>query len=151
MHPKGTCRTNTRPLISTLKKIRDTLQHSHVAYVESMRLEITHFQKCMYKQDPLLIVSTFYAPNPNLLARVMIPTPKLWLKFRNKYDSRGGVVILTPNPKPEAPRCPFLSGSSPLTCMAWDDLPSSNATASINSGSLDQTNPTTASKYGYLR
>ena len=35
----------------------------------------------------------------------------------------GGVVSPTPNPQPGGPVYLFLSGSSPLTCLAWQALP----------------------------
>jgi hypothetical protein len=36
---------------------------------------------------------------------------------------RVGSLPPTPNPQPGGPRCPFLFGSSPLTCLAWVTLP----------------------------
>ena len=42
-----------------------------------------------------------------------------------------GVVNPTPNPQPGGPGYPFLSGSSPLTYLAWEALPVAYATASI--------------------
>jgi hypothetical protein len=45
-----------------------------------------------------------------------------------------GVVSLTPNPQPGGPGYPFLSGLSPLTCLAWEALPVAYATASIALG-----------------
>ena len=36
-----------------------------------------------------------------------------------------------PNPHPGGPGYPFLSGSSPLTCLAWEALPVAYTTASI--------------------
>jgi hypothetical protein len=53
------------------------------------------------------------------------------LRFRYNIFLRGGVVNLTPNPQPGGPGYPFLSGSSPLTCLAWEALPVAHATASI--------------------
>jgi hypothetical protein len=47
---------------------------------------------------------------------------------------RGEVVSLTPNPQPGGLGYPFLSGSSPLTCLAWESLPVAYATASIALG-----------------
>jgi hypothetical protein len=43
----------------------------------------------------------------------------------------GGFVSLTPNPRPGGPGYPFSSGSSPLTCLAWETLPVAYATCSI--------------------
>jgi len=60
----------------------------------------------------------------------LIPFPKLWLKFRNKYGLRGGVVRSTANPQTGAPGYPVLSRLSPLTCQVWDNLTLSKATAS---------------------
>jgi len=40
-------------------------------------------------------------------------------------------VSPTPNPQPGGPGYSFLSGSSPLTCLAWEALPVAYATASI--------------------
>jgi hypothetical protein len=45
-----------------------------------------------------------------------------------------GVVSPTPNPHPGGPGYPFLSGSSPLTCLAWEALPVAYATASLALG-----------------
>jgi hypothetical protein len=45
-----------------------------------------------------------------------------------------GVVSPTPNPQPGGPGYHFLSGSSPLTCLAWEALPVAYATASIALG-----------------
>jgi hypothetical protein len=45
-----------------------------------------------------------------------------------------GVVSLTPNPQPGGPGYPFLSGSSHLTCLAWEALPVAYAIASIALG-----------------
>jgi len=42
-----------------------------------------------------------------------------------------GVVNPTPNPQPGWPGYPFLSGSSPLTYLAWEALAVAYATASI--------------------
>ena len=54
------------------------------------------------------------------------------LYFRNnKFFFLGAVVSPTPNPQPGGPGYPFLSGSSPLTCLAWEALPVAYATASI--------------------
>jgi len=36
---------------------------------------------------------------------------------------RGEIFSLTPNPQPGGPGYPFLSGSSPLTCLARDAIP----------------------------
>jgi hypothetical protein len=47
---------------------------------------------------------------------------------------RCGVVSPTPNPQPGGPGYPFSSGSSPLTCLAWEALPVAYATASIALG-----------------
>ena len=38
------------------------------------------------------------------------------------YVLRGETVSLTPNPQPGGPGYPFLSGSSPLTCLAHDAI-----------------------------
>ena len=43
----------------------------------------------------------------------------------------GGVVSPTTNPQPGGPGYPFLSGSSPLPCLAWVALPVAYTTASI--------------------
>jgi hypothetical protein len=45
-----------------------------------------------------------------------------------------GVVSSTPNPQPGGAGYPFLSGSSPLTCQAWEALPVAYTTASIALG-----------------
>jgi hypothetical protein len=54
--------------------------------------------------------------------------------FITVFFSRGGVVSLTPNPQPGGPGYPFLSGSSPLICLAWEALPVAFATTSIALG-----------------
>ena len=41
----------------------------------------------------------------------------------NIYFLRGEAVSLTPNPQPGGPGYPILSGSSPLTYLAWKALP----------------------------
>jgi hypothetical protein len=41
-----------------------------------------------------------------------------------------------PNPQPGGPGYRFLSGSSPLTCLAWEALPVAYTTASIALGIL---------------
>jgi hypothetical protein len=56
------------------------------------------------------------------------------LEVSLQYFFTGGVVNLTPNPQPGGPGYPFLSGSSPLTCLAWEALPVAYATASIALG-----------------
>jgi hypothetical protein len=58
----------------------------------------------------------------------------LFLRFRNNIFLRGEVVSLTLNPQPGGPGYPFLSGSSPLTCLAWEALPVAFATTSIALG-----------------
>jgi hypothetical protein len=58
----------------------------------------------------------------------------LLLRFRYNIFLWGGVVSLTPNPQHGGPGYPFLSGSSPLTCLAWEALPVANATVSIALG-----------------
>jgi len=47
---------------------------------------------------------------------------------------QGEVVSLMPNPQPGGPGYPFLSGSSPLTCLPWEALPVAYATTSIALG-----------------
>ena len=56
------------------------------------------------------------------------------LGFENKLFLRCGVVSPKPNPQPGGPGYPFLSESSPLTCLAWEALPVAYATASIALG-----------------
>jgi len=56
----------------------------------------------------------------------------LRLRFRNNiFSLQGEVVSLMPNSQPGRPGYPFLSGSSPLTCLAWEALPVAYATTSI--------------------
>jgi hypothetical protein len=45
-----------------------------------------------------------------------------------------GVVSPTPNPNLEDQGIPFLSRSSPLTCLAWEALPVASVTANIALG-----------------
>ena len=52
-------------------------------------------------------------------------------RFCNNIFLLGGFVSLTSNPQSGAPGYPFMSGSSPLTCLAWEALPVAYATASI--------------------
>jgi len=54
--------------------------------------------------------------------------------FVTLFFLQGEVVSLMPNPKPGGPGYPFLSGSSPLTCLAWEALPVAYATTSIALG-----------------
>jgi hypothetical protein len=44
----------------------------------------------------------------------------------------------------------FLSGSSPLTCPAWETLPAATLPPAKPSGSYDHARPAITSKYGYL-
>jgi hypothetical protein len=57
----------------------------------------------------------------------------LLLRFRNNFFT-GWVFSLTHTPQPGGPGYPFLSGSSPLTSLAWEALPVAHATASIALG-----------------
>jgi hypothetical protein len=43
--------------------------------------------------------------------------------FETPKVLRGQAVSLSPNPQPGGPAYPFLCGSSPLTCPAWETLP----------------------------
>jgi hypothetical protein len=54
--------------------------------------------------------------------------------FHNNIFLLCGVVSPTSNPQPGGPEYPFLSGSSPLTCLAWEALPVAYAIASIALG-----------------
>jgi hypothetical protein len=72
----------------------------------------------------------------------------LLVRFRNNIFLRGGVVNLTPNPQPGGPGYPFLSGSSPLTCLAWETLPLAYATASIALGIMWTHKPRHYTKVG---
>ena len=77
--------------------------------------------------DPgLSIVLIFHVRNANSVASLhshLIPFPRLWLKFHNTYVVWDGVVSFMPTPQPGGPEYPFLSGSSPLTFLAWEALP----------------------------
>ena len=68
--------------------------------------------------QPNLGLGLFNPPSPSIFP--LIPIPSLWLKFRNKYVLRDDVVSSTPHPQPGRPGCPFVSGSSPLTCLEWE-------------------------------
>jgi hypothetical protein len=57
----------------------------------------------------------------------------LWV-FCNMSFLLCGVVSPTANPQPGGPGYPLLSGSSHLTCLAWEALPVAYATASIALG-----------------
>jgi len=61
---------------------------------------------------------------------------------------RGEVVSLTPNPQPGGPGYPFLSGSSPLTCLAWEALPVAYATTSVALGIIWPHKPRYCAKVG---
>jgi hypothetical protein len=60
--------------------------------------------------------------------------PRLIVGFRHKLFLRCGVVSPMPNPQPGGAGYHFSSGSSPLTCLAWEALPVAYATASIALG-----------------
>jgi len=62
------------------------------------------------------------------------------------YVLRCETVSLTTNPQPGGPGYPFLSGSSPLTCLARDAIPIASLWPGQLSGSFDHTSPTTTSK-----
>jgi len=55
----------------------------------------------------------------------------LFFRFRNNIFLLDGFFGLTPNPQLGTPGYPFLSGSSPLTWMAWEALRVAYPTASI--------------------
>jgi hypothetical protein len=57
----------------------------------------------------------------------------LLLRFRNNFFY-GVRFTLTPNPQHGGPGYSFLSGSSPLTCLAWEALPVAYATNNIALG-----------------
>ena len=57
-----------------------------------------------------------------------------WLLGFETLFLRCGVVSPTPTPQPGGPGYPFSSGSSPLTCLAWEALPVAYAIASIALG-----------------
>ena len=58
------------------------------------------------------------------------------------------VVSLTPNPQPGGPGYPFLSGSSSLTCLAWEARPVAYVTASITLGIIWPHKPQHCAKVG---
>jgi len=61
---------------------------------------------------------------------------------------RGEVVSLTPNTQPGGSGYPFLSGSSPLTCLAWEALPVAYAITSIAFGIIWPHKPCHYTKVG---
>jgi hypothetical protein len=61
---------------------------------------------------------------------------------------RGGVVSLTPNQQPGGPGHPILSGSSLLTCLAWEALPVAHVTAGIALGIIRPHKPHRYAKEG---
>jgi hypothetical protein len=67
------------------------------------------------------------------------------------YFLRGEVFSLTPNHQPGGPGYPFLSGSSPLTCLAREAIPIASLLPEQLSGLYDHASPTTTLKLGYLR
>jgi hypothetical protein len=78
------------------------------------------------------MVLTFQVPItqslPHVFCRGRNPTFPLSIRggcvgFVTVYFLRRGVLSPTPNPQPGGPGYPFLSGSSPLTCLAWETLP----------------------------
>jgi hypothetical protein len=72
--------------------------------------------------------------------------PRLIVGFQNKLFLWCGVVSLTPNPQSGGPGYPFSSGSSPLTCLAWEAIPVAYATSSIALGFTLPHIPSTTSK-----
>jgi hypothetical protein len=62
------------------------------------------------------------------------------------YVLRGETVSLTPIPQHGGPAYPFLSGSSPLTCLARDAISLASLQPAQLSGSFDHASPTTTSK-----
>ena len=69
--------------------------------------------------------STFPIVNPRsccVVFVVSIPFPILEIS-RQIQVLRGETVSLTPNPQPGGPGYPFLSGSSPMTCLTRDAIP----------------------------
>jgi len=74
----------------------------------------------------------------------------LRLRFHNNifFFLQGEVVSLMPNPQPGGPEYPFLSGSSPLTCLAWEALPVAYAITSIALGIIWPHKPRHYAKVG---
>jgi len=77
--------------------------------------------------SPTLSISVYLVLHPSSLNLSIIPL----LDFRNKTFFTVWGCYPTPNPQRGGPGYPFLSGSSPLTCLAWKALPVAYATASI--------------------
>jgi hypothetical protein len=77
------------------------------------------------EQDP----SSFSYLSPTL--SIIVKSIQLFplFDFRNNKFLLCGVVSPTPNPQRGGPVYPFSSGSSPLTCPAWEALPVAYATS----------------------
>jgi hypothetical protein len=87
----------------------------------------------------MLPLETLPPGDPNggvVYLRIVLSPEKascLWV-FRNMSFLLCGVVSTKPNPQPGGPGYPFLSVSSPLTCLAWEALPVAYTTASLALG-----------------
>ena len=84
-------------------------------------------------QQPFSIAFCLSSSPSTALSSLLI-LPRLIVGFRNKLFLRCGVVSPVPNSQPGGPGYPFSSGSSPLTCLAWEALPVASANASVALG-----------------
>ena len=58
-------------------------------------------------------------PFTQFVVYLLIPSEASLRFSEHRFFFSGWVRTPTPNPQPGGPGCPFLSGSSPLTCPAW--------------------------------
>jgi hypothetical protein len=73
-------------------------------------------------EDSLQLPKCIHSSFPSIIIKSIQLIPLL--NFRNsKFFYYVGVFNPTPNPQPGGPGYPFLSGSSPLTYLAWESLP----------------------------
>jgi len=81
-------------------------------------------------EDSLQLPKYIPSPFPSIIIKSIQLIPLL--NFRNnKFFYCVGFLTPRQTPQPGGPGYPFLSGSSPLTCLAWEAPPVAYATASI--------------------
>ena len=116
---------------------RQFLQPSFLASssTPSVHFDFGERSRC---QCLILIRSVSLAANHCVLLHVVLEVSSVQLHFLEVsylyvfYEL--GVVSLTPNPQLGGSEYPFLSGSSPLTCLTWKALTVAYATANIALG-----------------
>jgi hypothetical protein len=80
----------------------------------------SHPSKCFEHYTSMFIIRRIIII---IIGSTALGGPWPLLEDSQQYFLWDGVVSLTPNPQPGGPGYPYLSGSSSLTCLAWETLP----------------------------